>query len=275
MPANLKAVRDAALRRFSKGSYTQGVLLGQYDWQGVKTVRVRTRSTSALGNYTESGTSRYGTPANVGDTYQELACTQDKAFTYTISGNVENGVDLATEAGEQLADELDQEVIPALDEYRFGVLVAGCEDDNYTSVATTKSNAYETFLASNEKMDEAFVPKTGRVAFVAPSYFNKLKLDASFVKASDMGQAIAFTGQVGEVDGVAIVKVPASILGTDIDYVIVHTSAVAAPVKVNDYNEHVNPPGIHGVLAEGRIVHDAFILEARNLGVAVNGAARA
>ena len=34
-----------------------------------------------------------------------------------------------------------------------------------------------------------------------------------------------------------------------------------APVKLEDYKIHEDPPGISGSLVEGRVCYDAFILE--------------
>jgi len=42
---------------------------------------------------------------------------------------------------------------------------------------------------------------------------------------------------------------------------IAHPVATVAPVKLEDYTIHENPPGISGSLVEGRINYDAFILE--------------
>ena len=40
-----------------------------------------------------------------------------------------------------------------------------------------------------------------------------------------------------------------------------HPVACVAPVKLEDYKIHEDPPGISGSLVEGRVCYDAFILE--------------
>ena len=42
---------------------------------------------------------------------------------------------------------------------------------------------------------------------------------------------------------------------------VAHPCATVAPVKLEDFNIHENPPGISDSLVEGRVVYDAFVLE--------------
>ena len=44
-------------------------------------------------------------------------------------------------------------------------------------------------------------------------------------------------------------------------FVLAHPSATVAPVKLDEYKIHQDPPGISGSLVEGRICYDAFVLE--------------
>jgi hypothetical protein len=87
------------------------------------------------------------------------------------------------------------------------------------------------------------------------------------LKASDLGQKALINGQVGEIDGVAIVKAPTSYFPAKTPFIIVHKSAMCAPKKLQDYKIHDNPPGINGNLVEGRIYYDAFVLDSRKKAV--------
>ena len=42
---------------------------------------------------------------------------------------------------------------------------------------------------------------------------------------------------------------------------VAHPCSTVAPVKLEDYTIHENPPGISGSLVEGRICYDAFVLD--------------
>lgn len=68
-------------------------------------------------------------------------------------------------------------------------------------------------------------------------------------------------GVIGNLDGLTVIKVPASRLPEDFGFMIAHPSATVAPTKLEDYKVHSDPPGISGDLVEGRIVYDAFVLD--------------
>jgi hypothetical protein len=60
------------VERFSRLSFTQDAVNNDYDWEGVTTVSLYSVATVAMGNYTRSGTARYGTAAEVDTTLQSL-----------------------------------------------------------------------------------------------------------------------------------------------------------------------------------------------------------
>ncbi len=244
--------------RFQTGSLTSSVVNNDYDFTGVNTIKVYSIETTELVDYTTSGSGRYGTPSELSDSLQTLTLTQDKAFTFTIDKSYELAQEGAKAAGTALRRELDEVVIPAIDMYRISKLIEGAKTTAY--VVTTKSNAFEQFLTGMETLSDEKVPLTGRIALVSPSYYKFLKLDDTFIKNSDLGQEITINGQVGQVDGVPVVVIPSSYFTSDVNFIITHPSALVAPVQLNEYKVHTNPPGISGSLIEGRIIHDAFVL---------------
>ena len=232
-----------------------------YSFVGAKTVKVYAFGTVPLNNYSRTGSNRYGTPQELQDTVQELTMEQDKAFTFTIDkGNATDTEPGVREAGKQLRRETDLEIIPMLDLYRFSKIAAGAGHKFYAATALTKSTAYEAFLDANQAIDDADVPATGRICNASPLFLKLIKQDDNFIKAGDLSQKTLFTGQVGEIDGVAIIKVPATRLPAGLLFEITHPMACTAPVKINEYKLHQDPPGLSGMLAEGRVYHDAFIL---------------
>ena len=254
--------------RFKLGSLTDSIINFDYDWTGVDTVKVYSIETSSLADYTKSGTQRYGTPAELSDTVQSLTLSQDKAFTFTIDKAYELGQEGVKSAGAALRRQLDEVVIPAIDIYRISKLVAGAKTTETAS--TTKSNAYEQFLSAMEKLSDYKVPIVGRVALVTPSFYKFLKLDETFIKNSDLGQQIVLNGQVGKIDGVPVVVAPTSYFPENVNFVVTHPSALCAPVKLNEYKIHTNPPGVSGSLVEGRIIHDAFVLTNKSSAIYVH-----
>ena len=68
-------------------------------------------------------------------------------------------------------------------------------------------------------------------------------------------------GFVGNLDGLDVLKVPATRLPENFGFMVAHPCATVAPTKLESYKTHDNPPGINGALVEGRICYDAFVLE--------------
>jgi N4-gp56 family major capsid protein len=255
--------------RFKLKSLTEAVVHQEYEWNGVNAVNVYSIATSAMGNYTRTGASRYGTPAELDDTVANYTLSRDRAFTFSIDKGNREDSQMVREAGKALARQNDEVVVPEIDIYRLTKWVAAATTNSGrpTAANITAANAYSSFLAGQEYLDENKVPTEGRVAFVTPKFYNLLKLDPTFLKASDIGQKMLLNGQVGEVDGVKIIKAPSSYFPAKTPFVITHKSVMCAPKKLQEYKIHENPPGINGNLVEGRIYYDAFVLDAKKKGV--------
>jgi N4-gp56 family major capsid protein len=244
--------------RFQLASLVGGVINKDYDFVGVKTVKVYSIETASMNDYNRTGSNRYGTPTDLQDTVQELKMEQDRSFTFVIDKGDELEQAGAKNAGAALSRQLNEVVIPEYDKYVIGKICGGA--GKTTTAAITNANAYDSFLAGQEELDENKVPTVGRVALVTPAFLRKLKTDDNFVKASDLGQEIAINGVVGAVDGTPIVKVPASYFPANVEFVITHPVATTAPVKLDEYKVHQDAPGISGALVEGRTIYDAFVL---------------
>lgn len=271
MAINLAEKYDKkVVERFKLKSLTEAFINRDYDWTGVKTVKVYTIPTVPLNDYQKTGVSRYGTPTELEDTIQEMSVGEDKSFTFTIDkGNNQDQMNVKG-AGKALAREIDEVIVPTKDIHRLDVMVKAAVKNggtNTTPTKITKTNAYEMFLDGQEYLDNKKVPLAGRVAGVSASMYKYLKLDPSFVKNSDLGQKITINGQVGEVDGVKIVKLPNSYLPTGCAFIIAHPSVTVSPDKLSDYKIHDNPPGINGNLVEGRVRYDAFVLDTKKDGI--------
>ena len=271
MAINLAEKYDKkVVERFKQKSLTEAFINRDYDWTGVSTVKVYSIPTVPLNDYTRTGTSRYGTPTELEDTIQEMKVSQDKSFTFTIDkGNNQDQYNVK-DAGKALAREIDEVIVPTKDKYRVAtIVVAGVKagGTNTTPTKLTKSTAYEAFLDGQAYLDNKNVPVAGRVAGISASTYKLLKLDPSFIKNSDLGQKVAFNGQVGEIDGVKIIKLPDGYLPEGCAFFITHPSVTVSPDKLQDYKIHNCPPGINGNLVEGRVRYDAFVLDAKKTGI--------
>ena len=254
--------------RFKLKELTGYGLNTDYNWEGVDTINVYSINTVALNDYTKSGTSRYGTPNELEDTVKSYKVTNDKAFTYTIDEFYKKSQMGVKKAGESLAREIDEVIVPARDAQRLKVWADTAYENSQVVYDTlSNANAYTMFLNAQKLLDEEKVPQANRIFYCTPDYIKNLKLDSNFIKASDIAMNKLINGQMGEVDGVRVVKIPSSYFKSNLYGVLVYTKSTISPSKLKEYKIHSNPPGINGDLVEGRIMFDTFVLDAKKKGV--------
>lgn len=250
--------------RFNQASMTAGAINSNYDWLGVESVKVFSIPTSAMNNYSLTGSSRYGTPDELENQVQEMKISQDRAFTFSIDRKSYDDTIMTMEAGAALRRQIDEVVVPELDMYRLAKIAAGADPANITSASPiTASNAYEAMLDADVALTNALAPMQGRIAFVSPNYYKYIKLDTAFIKQSDLSQNMMINGVIGMVDNVLIVRVPTAYLPTSVEFILTHPVATVGVQKLTDYIVHDNPVGINGWLVEGRLRYDAFVLDSK------------
>jgi N4-gp56 family major capsid protein len=170
-------------------------------------------------------------------------------------------------AGKALQREIDEVIVPTKDQYRLAQISAGAVAAGGTATsAISAANAYSKFLDGQKYLDNNKVPMSGRVAAISATFYTYIKQDSTFIKAGDMSQKMLVNGQVGEIDGVKLIKVPDSYLPANCAFIITHPSVTVAADKLAEYKVHDNPPGINGNLVEGRVYYDAFVLDAKKTG---------
>lgn len=116
-------------------------------------------------------------------------------------------------------------------------------------------------MAASEALDNAEAPETGRVLVVTPAVYVLLKKCKDVVMETDVGNDLRLKGVIALLDGMTVQKIPANRLPAGFGFMAAHPCAAVAPVKLEDYTVHDNPPGISGSLVEGRICYDAFVLD--------------
>lgn len=245
--------------RFVEGTKTAGLVNNKYDFTGVKTVKVYNVSTAPLNNYQRTGTNRFGTPAELNATTEEMTMSQEKSFTFVIDAMDKDETGLALEAGTALARQIREVVVPELDKYRFAKMVE--KAGNTKDVTLTAENIYEIITEATEVLDDAEVPQVGRQLVVSPKAYKLMKLSKDIILDTDLSDEQRKKGVIALIDGLEVNKVPSSRLPENVDMLISHQNATCAPVKLAVYRVLTEVPGIHGALAEGLIYHDAFVLD--------------
>ena len=252
--------------RFSIGSLTDAYAGKEYDFSGVKSIKVYSIDTVEMANYTRSGTDRFGTLNELGDTVQEMAMTQDRAFTYSIDkGNAAQQYNIKA-ATRSLKRQIDEVVTPEIDKYRLAQWAAG-KGLTKVDASLTKSSVLEAIMTGSMEMNNALVPKKNRVLFIKESIYLQCKLADQIVGIDKLGEKAIKDGSVGMIDLMKVVPVPDSYFPENTNFIIKYKNATVDPVQLKTYRILTEQRGVDGDVVEGRIIYDSFVLTTRNKGI--------
>lgn len=257
---------DKIASMYTIGSLVADKTSNEWDFSGVKSVKIYTPQTVEPVDYQRSGTSRYGTPSEMADVVQELAMTQDKSFSLIIDKGNNSEQALTKNAGKMLKLQTNERMVPMVDKYALG------QFSKYAGTASfitkpTKSTIISAVGDACAIMDDACVPMADRYLYITGEMYNLLRQTSEFLGIDSLGEKALAKGIVGEVFGMKIVKVPTSYMPAGVFFIAAHKDAVIVPYKIRDAKIHKDPPGISGALLEGRSNFDAFVVGARCLGV--------
>lgn len=236
-----------------------------FSWDGAHAVKVYKVTTASMNDYGRSAPgegnwSRYGAVESLSATTERMALTKDRSFTFAIDKLDEDETAQQLAAASALARQNREVTIPEVDAYTYGVMCsnAGTKPE---ALALTAANIYTEILKGSQALDDAQVPETERVLVVTPAVYVLMKKCKDIVMETDVGNELRLKGVIAIIDGMSVQKIPESRLPKNFGFMIAHPCATVAPVKLEDYTVHENPPGISGSLVEGRIVYDAFVLD--------------
>lgn len=252
--------------QFSTESKKSLLTNNDFNWTGAHTVKVYKISTSDMNDYDRNGTksttqwSRYGAVSDLDAATEEFTLTKDRSFTFAIDKLDTDETAQQLAAASALARQNREVVIPEVDTYTYGMMCskAGHKPD---AKALTATNIYTEILAASEALDNAEVPETGRVLVVPPATYALMKKCKDIIMETDVGSDMRLKGVIATLDGAAVMKIPAVRLPAGFGFMLAHPVATVAPVKLEDYTVHDNPPGISGALVEGRVCYGAFVLD--------------
>lgn len=251
---------------FKKESKKALVTNQDFDWTGAHTVKVYKISTGSMNDYDRAGTgsgttgSRYGSVESLDATTEEFTLKKDRSFTFAIDKLDADETAQQLAGASALARQQREVVIPEVDAYVYGVIAAGA-GTKPAAVTLTADNIYDEITKATNTLDNAEVPDESRVIIVSPDVYRLMKKSKDIVMETDIDSNLRKQGVVSNLDGAAVIKVPAARLPENCGFILCHPCATVAPTKLEDYKIHQDPPGISGSLVEGRICYDAFVLE--------------
>ncbi len=192
---------------------------------------------------------------------------KDRSFSLTIDKGNNSEQMLTKNAGAMLKLQLQERVAPEVDAYALKKFINFAGKVAVAATAPTKTTAVEAIFDGIEALDNAHTPQDNRFVYMTSAMYKFVKLSPEFLGLESLGEKALAKGIVGEIGGVKIIKVPATVMPTGCHFVMAHKDAVILPYKIEDAKIHMDPPGINGALLEGRNLFDAFVIGARCDGV--------
>ncbi|MBQ2746027.1 MAG: hypothetical protein IJF37_10505 [Lachnospiraceae bacterium] len=253
---------------FTTTSKKQIITNNDFEWTGAHSIKVYKITTASMNDYDRNGTgtnaSRYGQVQNLDAATEEFMLSNDRAFTYAIDklDTDETGGTMA--AVSTLSRQQREVIVPEIDSYIYATM---CEEAGTKpkAIELTKENIYSEIVAANTVLDNNEVPETERFLIVSPEIYLLMKQSSEITLDTNVGQDIKLNGVISNLDGLNVIKVSSMRLPENFGFLIGHKVATVAPVKLEDYKMHEDPPGINGVLVEGRICYDAFVLDNKKM----------
>ena len=277
MAINLAAKYSTKVaERFSVESKTDRFAGKDYDFVGVKTIKLWSINTVPMTDYSRSGSNRFGNLTELGDTVQELTIAKDRAFTFSIdAGNASEQFNIK-HANACLKRQIDEVITPEIDAYRLASWAAGkgLTGSNKVLSATgtvAKNTILPAIFSANAEMSDNKVPATGRTLILSERAFVDFKLSDVVMGGSDtLTTENVKRGYKGTLDGMEVVTVPSSYMPSGVNFIIKHKSATVDPMKLKNYRVHKNPMGVDGDVVEGRVIYDSFVLDTKCKGIFVH-----
>ena len=253
---------------WTHASYTDNWVNKKYSFDGVDTVKVYTVTSVAPTDYNRAGTGdRFGGNTELQDTIATFQLTKDKSFKLAIDrGNYEQQM-RAKKAGEVMRIQMNEQVIPMIDKDRLATAAAGATA--VLQAIPMGSDFYQNVLTANAYLDECKAPLEGRVLWVTPDGYNRIKTAITTnVLASGYNDKLVGKGFVGELDGVPVVKVPTSYFPTGVKAILCHRDALLGVRQVTETRIITDSEFVSGSILLGRFIFGSFILKAKKYGVA-------
>lgn len=167
-------------------------------------------------------------------------------------------------------------VVPAIDTYRFSKLVAGAGTTKELTI--TAANAVDELETMFKTFEENEVPTEGIIIYMNPAVKSLLQT------STDLSRYVSYGTYEGRIDnrvmyynGAKIISVPSARLGTDIQFIGVHPSAVLSVVKHNPsyFFARGTYPGMDADEIDYRLYYDLFVVTNKNKGIYVQDATAA
>lgn len=264
------------VERFTKASYTAAWASSEYDWDGVRAIKVYTPTPVDLTQYDRTKNpfaangGRFGVPTELQDEVQRMELKQEPAFSITIDAGNHNDQMKIKAAGKMMKMQIATKITPYTDKHCFFQWASKAGNIVTETAALTSQNIVARILAGATAMDNALVPDENRTVFITATNYDLLRQADPMKYADSLQEKAIAKGLVTRLAGMPVVKVPDGYMPTDVNFIIAYKHAVLAPTKLKTSRILDNVPGLDGSLLEYRQYFDAFVLATQRDGVYVS-----
>ena len=252
---------------------------------GAQTAKIFKVDVDGLGNYSRNA----GFVAGSSDgTWETFTLEQDRGRSFTIDV-MDNDETLGMAMASTLGEFERVQVVPEVDAYRFAKYASNA-GTTVTATLSGSDNVADLIQTAEATLDDKEVPYEGRFLFVNPTIYSYLKGDITrYTQNGDPD----VNGEIELYDGMRVIRVPSarfntqvtlaspttassaggySATGVDINFMIIHPSAVLQVVKhqiPRVFSPEDNQEA-DGWKINYRIYHDCWVLSNKTYGIYVH-----
>ena len=246
---------------YTHESYVQPRVKGDFEFTGVKTLKIPFIITQPLGDYNRTlSANRFGTPAELQDAYQEVSVSKDRSFSITIDKGNYKEQGLLKQSGVVMATEIKDQVQPEVDQYALQQYARNAGKSLAFAAAVSTANIIKMFQDIGVAFDNAHIPTADRWVFTKNTNLALAKRADEFKYADSQVTAKLVNGKFTQFDTLNVVGMPDTWFPTNVEMVAFQSKSVLLPFVIRDSKVHEDPPGISGALLEGRFTYDAFVV---------------
>jgi len=277
------AAMDAAYKLESKTAMLDALTQAP-EFLGANEVKVMKLAMVGLGNYSRV----IGYPAgDLTATWETMALAAERGRAFSLD-RMDNDESLGLVLGNLIREWMRLYVAPEIDAYRFAAYATAAGNEATPATLSSAATVLAAVDAANLALSEDEVPEEGRKLFITPTLYELLKggLTRTWGSDSAVSRALKF------LEATEVIPVPqtrfyseitldagasasaggytkTSSTGKDINFMILHPTAVIQPIKLNQakyFSPDVNQAS-DGHLWQYRLYHDAFVYDNKVNGI--------
>ena len=269
MAVNLvKKYHNKLVQSLEYATNLAGKTTNEYRLDGSEGIYLTSLLPQSLNNYSKSGTSRYGSPAEMQNAQQYIAWDYDKSYAITVDkSNYQDGGYLST-AGAVIQEQNEAIVAPFVEQNFYARMAENAGSGGGSGTAISSSNIMSRIVAAEAAFRNGGIPKADRYLAIGTTLFQLIR--QSLTNCDTVTDKMLLKGVVGKIGTLNVLEVADADLPTGVNFIAWQKKAALKAFDINDAKAHQDPPGINGILVELRVRGVAAVIRKYAAGVYVD-----